>query len=295
MQRRTHLNILLVLSIAVTLVFVSLACNTTPKPTREEAEKFIADTENLLADLSMKAGRAQWVQANFITDDTEAIASQANEDVIAAKTKLATDVKRFDGMQFSPVLDRKFKLLKLSLFSLSDPKEREEVATLGTNLEAEYGKGKACPKTGKHAGKRLPIGEVEQVLKSSRDSEEMKEVWAAWHAVGAPLRQKYARFIDLQNKAARELGYKDMGVMWRSNYDMTPEQFAAEVERLWTQVQPFYESLHAYVRTRIARQYGDQAVTKEGLIRADLLGNPWAQEWANVYPLASNARRWTRL
>ena len=189
-------------------------------------------------------------------------------------------MKRFDGMKLPPVLDRKFKLLKLSLFSLSDPKEREEVSKLGTSLEAEYGKGKACPETGKHAGKCLPIGEVEQVLESSRDPEEMKQVWAAWHAVGAPLRQKYTRFIQLQNKGAHELGFKDMGAMWRSNYDMTPEQFAAEVERLWNQVQPFYESLHAYVRSRIAKQYGDQAVTKEGLIRADLLGNPWAQEWA---------------
>jgi len=289
MQRRTYSDILLVLSIAATVVFASISCTKTSKPTGAEAEKFITDAENLLADLSTKANRAQWVQANFITDDTEAIASQANEEFFAVKTRLAGEVKRFDGMQLPPILDRKFKLLKLSLFSLTDPKERREVAKLGTNLEAEYGKGKACPKTGKHAGKCLPIGEVEQILKSSRDPEEMKEVWAAWHAVGAPLRQKYTRFIELQNKAARELGYNDMGAMWRSNYDMTPEQFAAEVDRLWAQVQPFYESLHAYVRTRIAKQYGNQAVTKGGLIRADLLGNPWAQEWGNVYSLASNA------
>jgi peptidyl-dipeptidase A len=289
MQRHMRLNTLLMLCISITLVLVSVSCNTKSKPTVAEAEKFIADTENLLANLSVKAGRAQWVQANFITDDTEAIASQANEALIAATTKLAEDVKRFDGMQLPPVLERKFKLLKLTLFSLSDPKEREEVAKLGTNLEAEYGKGKACPETGKHAGKCLPIGEVEQVLASSRDPEEMKELWAAWHVVGAPLRQKYTRFMELQNKAARELGFKDMGAMWRSNYDMTPEQFSTEVERLWTQVQPLYESLHAYVRSRMAKQYGDQAVTKDGLIRADLLGNPWAQEWANVFSIVSNA------
>ena len=102
MQQRTCLNILLVLIIAVMLVFISIACTTTSKPTVAEAETFIADTENLLADLSVKAERAQWVQANFITDDTEAIASQANEDFIAAKTKLAANVKRFDGMQFPP-------------------------------------------------------------------------------------------------------------------------------------------------------------------------------------------------
>jgi peptidyl-dipeptidase A len=293
MQSLKHFNAHLILSIAITFACVLMlnACQSkTPKaiPTLAEAEKFIADTEKLLLDLSTKASRTAWVQANFITDDTEAIASQANQDVIEATTTIATKVKRFDDMKLPPVLDRKFKLLKLSLFSLSDPKEREEVATLGTNLEAEYGKGKACPKTGKYQGKSLPIGEVEEIFAKSRDPEELKEIWKAWNEVGAPLKQKYTRFIQLQNKGAQELGFRDMGAMWRSNYDMTPEQFTAEVERLWNQVRPLYESLHAYVRTKLVRQYGNQAVTPEGMIRADLLGNPWAQEWGNIFPLVSN-------
>ncbi len=289
MQARKQLKWILSIAIAASLTAVSCTTKTSAKPTLAEAEKFMADTETLLADLSVKESRADWVQANFITDDTEAIASQANQEYIEATTKLAKDVKRFDGMTFPPVLERKFKLLKLSLFSLSDPKEREEVATLGTNLEAEYGKGKACPDAGKYKGKCLPIGEVEQVFAQSRDPEELKDLWAAWHAVGAPLRQKYTRFIQLQNKGAQELGFNDMGAMWRSNYDMTPEQFSQEVERLWNQVRPLYESLHAYVRSRMIKKYGNQAVTKEGLILADLLGNPWAQEWANVLPVVSNA------
>ncbi len=292
MPGRIRMNIVLSLSLGIALMFALMSCNTAGQkpasaPTVADAEKFIADTEKLLADLSVKASRAAWVQSNFITDDTEAIAAQANQDYIEATTKIAGEVKRFDGLKLPPVLERKFKLLKLTLFSLSDPAERAEVAKLGTNLEADYGKGKACPDSGKYAGKCLPIGEVEQVLATSRDPNEMKEIWKSWHAVGAPLRQKYTRFIELQNKGARELGFSDMGAMWRSNYDMTPEQFSAEVERLWNQVRPFYESLHAYVRSRIARQYGDQGVTQDGLIRADLLGNPWAQEWANVYGLVA--------
>jgi peptidyl-dipeptidase A len=283
MHGRKRLHIVLILSALV--VFSITPLLRSAAPTVAEAEQFIANTEKMLDNLAVKASRAAWVQANFITDDTEAIASQANQDNIEATTRLAKEVKRFDGMKLPPVLDRKFKLLKLSLFSLSDPKEREEVAKLGTNLEAEYGKGKACPPSGKHAGKCLPIGEVEQVLAASRDPQEMKEVWTSWHAIGAPLRQKYTRFIQLQNKGAQELGYKDMGAMWRSNYDMPPEQFAAEVERLWNQVRPLYESLHAYVRSRITKQYGSQAVTRDGLIRADLLGNPWAQEWSNIFPI----------
>jgi peptidyl-dipeptidase A len=289
MQGLKRLSVRLILSIATALIFVLMfgACRQIPKtaPTVAEAEKFIVNAENLLADLSVKGSRAAWVQANFITDDTEAIASQANQKIIEATTKIASDVKRFDGMKLPPVLDRKFKLLKLSLLSLSDPKEREEVATLGANLEAEYGKGKALPQTGKHRGKSLPIGEVEQIFAKSHDPEELKEIWEAWNAVGAPLKQKYTRFIQLQNKGAQELGFKDMGAMWRSNYDMTPERFTSELERLWNQVRPLYESLHAYVRSRLVKQYGNRAITPEGLIKSDLLGNPWAQEWGNIFPI----------
>jgi peptidyl-dipeptidase A len=288
MRGQKTLVTLLVLSVVFMLTGAFQQNSSKSAPTLTEAERFIANAEKLLADLSVKLSRAQWVQDNFITDDTEAIAAQANQDYIEATTKLAGNIKRFDGMKLPPVLDRKFKLLKLSLFSLSDPKEREEVSRLGTSLESEYGKGKACPNSGKYAGKCLPIGDVEKVLASSRDPEEMKELWQAWHAVGAPMRQKYTRFIQLQNKGAQELGFKDMGAMWRSNYDMPPEQFSAELERLWNQVRPFYESLHAYVRTRLAKQYGKQAVTTDGLIRADLLGNPWAQEWGNIYPIVSS-------
>jgi peptidyl-dipeptidase A len=78
-----------------------------------------------------------------------------------------------------------------------------------------------------------------------------------------------------------------MGAMWRSNYDMPPDQFSAEIERLWQQVKPLYDSLHAYTRSQLVKQYGPSAVTSDGLIRADLLGNPWAQEWGNIYPLVA--------
>src|SRR5450755_1764197 len=68
---------------------------------------------------------------------------------------------------------------------------------------------------------------------------------------------------------------------------MTPEQFDDEVERLYQQVKPLYESLHAYVRTKLVQKYGPTAVDANGMIRADLLGNPWAQEWGNIFPLVA--------
>jgi peptidyl-dipeptidase A len=267
----------------------STTMKTQSKATVSDAEKFMADTEATLSELNIKLARAQWVQATFITDDTEAISADYNQRLITELTRLATDVKRFDGLDMPPVLARKFLLLKLQLFSLENPKDREEFAQLAASLDGEYGKGKYCPKTGKFSGKCLPIGEIEKILATSRDPEEMKEVWVGWHAIGAPMRTKYARYIELQNQGARELGFKDMGAQWRSNYDMTPDQFSAETERLWNQVRPLYESLHTYVRNQLVKKYGPQAADANGMIRADLLGNPWAQEWGNIYPLVAPA------
>jgi peptidyl-dipeptidase A len=125
------------------------------------------------------------------------------------------------------------------------------------------------------------------VLAESRDPAVLLDAWRGWHAVGAPMRARYARFVDLSNEGARELGFRDAGALWRAGYDMPPETFPAEVERLWQQVRPLYTSLHAYVRTRLNQRYGDAAVPKGGMIPAHLLGNMWAQEWGNVYPLVA--------
>jgi peptidyl-dipeptidase A len=57
------------------------------------------------------------------------------------------------------------------------------------------------------------------------------------------------------------------------------------VERLWGQVKPLYEGLHCYVRRRLSEKYGASKVPADGLIPAHLLGNMWAQEWGNIYPL----------
>jgi peptidyl-dipeptidase A len=252
-------------------------------PTVAEAEQFITQAETRMNQLTVRAARAQWVQENFITDDTEAISADANEQNTAAVTELVEQAKRFDGLTLPPVLARKFLLLKLSLTAPApkDPKLRREMIEIGTSLDGDYGKGKYCRKP----DDCLDITAIEKIMGSSRDPKELQEVWAGWHKVGAPMRQRYSRFVELSNQGAREMGFKDVGAMWRAGYDMTPEQFSAELERLWEQVRPLYLSLHTYVRARLVQHYGANVVPPDGPIPADLLGNPWAQEWGNIFPL----------
>ncbi|MGB8890270.1 MAG: M2 family metallopeptidase [Candidatus Korobacteraceae bacterium] len=270
---------------------------TTPSspPTVAEAEEFMRGAETRLNDLSVKASRASWVQSNFITDDTEIMSADANEALIGATTELAKQATRYDHLKLSDELSRKMLLLKLSAAvpapAPSDPKELAELARIGTSLEADYGKGQYCPKTGKHAGQCLEIGEIGKIMATSTDPDELKDLWVGWRTVGPPMRDRYTRWVELGNKGAKEMGFSDLGAMWRAGYDMTPEQFSAEVERLWQQVKPLYESLHAYVRTRLVEKYGPTAVDANGMIRADLLGNPWAQEWGNIFPLVAPAQQ----
>jgi peptidyl-dipeptidase A len=260
-------------------------------PTVEEANVFLGDAEARLFDLGNKAQRAAWVQENFITDDTNQIAADAGQIVNTLTVELATKAHRFDSLKLPPEMARKMLLVKLSIGfpAPSNAAEQKEMATISTSLAGDYGKGKWCPAAGVDTS-CLDITAIEHLLATSRDPEELRNAWIGWHAIGAPMRQRYARLVELGNKGSRELGYSDVGGIWRSMYDMPPDRFAKETDRLWEQLRPLYESLHAYVRGQLAKKYGVARVPAKGPIPAQLLGNPWSQEWNNVYSLMDSPK-----
>jgi peptidyl-dipeptidase A len=254
-----------------------------------EAAKFISEAEKRLLDLNLKYSRADWVKSTFITKETEELSADANKELIAATTELAEQAARFDGVSLAPDVQRKMKLLKLSLTmpAPKDPAERDELTKIAASMEGDYGKGKYCPDGDK--GKCLSLGEMEEIMGNSRDPEELKRIWLGWHQVSPPYRKNYVRFVELSNKGAKELGFKDTGALWRAKYDMEPDAFAAEMERLWQQVKPLYDSLYTYTRRKLSEKYGKEVVTPDKPIPAHLLGNMWAQSWSNIYPILAPA------
>jgi len=240
--------------------------------------------------LSEESGRASWVQSTYIIEDTEILAAQAAERQIAATVEFAKQAARFDGVELPPDLARRMKLLKtsLTLATPADPKLSQELTRLVASMEGTYGKGKYCPAGVSDPAKCLDLQEITRIMANAREPGRLLEVWTGWHAIAPPMRNDYRRFVELSNQGAKALGFADTGAMWRSKYDMPPDDFARELDRLWEQVRPLYLSLHAYVRSRLRRQYGD-AVPANGPIPAHLLGNMWAQEWENIYPLVAPA------
>src|SRR5687767_13999669 len=274
---------LLVSSTAAALPETSAAAPRGKAPTAAEAKAFVEEAEARLLELYEEAGRAGWVQATYITDDTEILAAKANERAIAAGVEYAKKATRFDKLKLPEDVARKLKLLKvgLTLAAPSNPKDSEEVTRLQASMEGTYGKGKYCPQ-GKE--KCLDLQDITKIMAESRDAGELLDVWRGWHSIAVPIRPEYTRFVELANKGARELGFADTGAMWRAKYDMPPDDISREVDRLWEQVRPLYVSLHTYVRSRLRTKYGN-IVPADGPIPAHLLGNIWAQDWSNVMAL----------
>jgi len=261
----------------------------TPAPTVAEAQHFIIQAETRLLELWIKGGRASWVGENFITDDTEAISADADQAVKAATAQLANEAKRFEKLQLPPDVARKFKLLKLSVDipAPRNPAAQAELSKIAVSLDSEYGKGTWCPDDKKE--NCIQLTAIEKILATSRDPKELLAAWKGWHAIAPPMRKRYTRLVQLGNEGAREMGFADVGAMWRSEYDMTPAEFATELDRLWNQVRPLYLSLHAYTRWKLAEKYGKEVVSEDAPIPAHLLGNMWSQEWNNISPLLAPA------
>jgi peptidyl-dipeptidase A len=271
----------------VALIVAATLSAQTSSPPQPDPRVFLEHVNGEMLRLGNAASRAGWTQSTFITVDTETMAAEANAALVGAVTDFAKQAAKFGDAKVTPAERRQLDLLKNSLTVAAppDPKESEEISKLLAGLEGVYGRGKYCP-SGAQGEDCLDIEEITQILADSRDPERLQQVWEGWHTISIPMRKDYARFAELSNKGARALGFADTGAMWRSKYDMPPDAFAKELNRLWEQLRPFYISLHAYVRHRLREKYGS-IVPEKGPIPAHLLGNMWQQDWSNLYPLVA--------
>ena len=267
------------------------ACSKHDAPDAQSADKFIADVNAELLARRPLWGAAGWVAATYITDDTQKLSAAATEQELEFDSRTIDGAKHYNGVTgLKPDTARSLILIKLgsSMPAPNDPAKRAELARIAAKMDANYGAAKWCSKDDAGNERCLPLQEIEKIIDNADQSHSPAEIaaaWAGWHATAKPIRNDYPRFVELMNEGAREVGFADTGELWRGGYDMTPAEFDREIERLWSQVQPLYEQLHCTVRNTLNKKYGDAIVPNNGLIPAHLLGNMWAQEWSNLYPL----------
>jgi Oligoendopeptidase F len=291
-----HRHLLLPLAIAAGVLSLS-ACRKEPAAeapaapaaarSGETADQFVARVNDEIRAMYPEISAAQWLSSTYINDDSQLVAAKANERWLARLNEWIEQARAFEGQPMSEDSKRAIGLLKLmsAMPAPRDPAKLEELARIAARLEGAYGAGTYCKGEGAQRQCRQ-LGELEDVLRSSRDYEAQLDAWAGWHSIAVPMRQDYQRFVELVNEGARELGYADAGAMWRSAYDMDPDAFAAETDRLWEQVRPLYEQLHCYAREKLKQTYGvEKGQVGEGLLPAHLMGNMWQQDWGNLWDI----------
>ena len=249
----------------------------------ETAEQFVARANVELKELSNELGAAGWVRATYITDDTAIIAAAADEKYAKWHSGMVQQALAYDDQDLAPQTRRAINLLKLgtTLPTPSDPAKRKELTMIATELGGLYGAGQYCPDD----GECLSGSDLEGLMQSSKDYDKLEEYWTGWRTIAPPMREKYQRYVELANEGADELGYSDLGEMWRAGFDMSPSEFQGEAARLWEQVKPLYDELHCAVRAKLGEHYGEDKVPQDGPIPAHLLGNMWAQEWGFIYDI----------
>jgi peptidyl-dipeptidase A len=270
----------------LTLALILGAATPAFAQTTGDADAFVAKAEKELGDYIVFASQVQWINNTYLTDDTDAVAAKIGAQGTEMQVRFAGEAAKYQALPgLSADTKRKLDFLRggLVLPAPTTPGAATELNNIATKLNSQYGKGK-----GTLAGQPVNGSDIEEKMGTSRNPAELSEMWASWHTnVGAPMRDDYARMVEIANKGAKELGYADVGAMWRSQYDMPADDFAVLTDKLWAQVKPLYDALHCYTRTKLNEKYGDTVQAKTGPIRADLLGNMWAQEWGDIYDIVA--------
>ncbi len=262
-------------------------------PSADEARAFAKAADAELRELWVAQSKAAWAYETDITDEHEAALVAIDQKVMAWLTEnipKAAKMAKAEGLE--PDIKRQLELLTraTSLPAPADADKRKQLAEISAKLSGMYGKGKHCTGEGEAQVCR-DLGELSAAMAEAagragpEDWATQLDAWQGWRTVSPPMKPMYESFVTLGNEGAKAVGYDDVGVLWRSGYDMSPAAAEAETERLWNQVKPLYEQLHCHVRAELAERYGADKVPATGLIPAHLTGNMWAQSWENLYPL----------
>jgi peptidyl-dipeptidase A len=278
-----------------------------------DAAAFLDKVEAAYREAFEEASRIQWVNATYITDDTDWLAAKNAATLTKLSVEFAKEAATFKDAEAPADVRRKLDFITLGIVAPAPSREgaAEELAEITTRLGSAYSTGTIDLTGGAFSAADLAAAlkrvrdpdnenpdtdlsgaavrqdETELLMRQLRNPAHTAEVWTKWNDYAARMKGDYSRMVEIGNEGAKELGYADMGALWRSGYDMSPEEFEAEVDRLWGQVKPLYDQLHCYVRGKLNEKYGDAAAPLNEPIRADLLGNMWAQEWGAISDVVS--------
>ncbi|ROL57358.1 peptidase M3 [Bacteroidetes/Chlorobi group bacterium Naka2016] len=127
-----------------------------------------------------------------------------------------------------PIKKRRIEVLYLTFLGKQvDTAKLNQITKLQSEIENKYSSYRT-----NYKNKKLSDNDVEEILKTSTNSMELKEVWESQKQIGRLVAEDILKLVKLRNEVARQLGFKNY-------HDMSlrlSEQDPAEIEKLFDEL-----------------------------------------------------------
>ncbi|CAG0920638.1 unnamed protein product [Notodromas monacha] len=246
-----------------------------------------------------KQAEAEWAFQTNITDYNSEVQVNSSLELSAwLKQEWVSSISQFNlsilDVPEHADLRRWYASVEVLGIPALDDTDLAKWSQIITSMTSLYGSARICPFDNQDCNPNTdPTWSLEPDLENiflnsmqKEDFDKLKYVWEKWRDVsGRAVRQQFIEYANLTNQGALVNELKDGGELWLRPYES--ENFQEQIAKLYDQLSPFYQELHAYVRYKLSQHYGADKVSPTGPIPAHILGNMWAQGWQAIFPIVS--------
>ncbi|XP_036127494.1 angiotensin-converting enzyme 2 isoform X3 [Molossus molossus] len=281
-------------------LFLSLVAVTAAQSSTEEKAKIFLDNFNIRAEeLHHQSSLASWNYNTNITDENAQKMNEASNNWSAFYEEQSNQAKMYPLQEIQDlIVKRQLQILQQNQPSVLTADKSKRLSTILNTMSTIYSTGKVCNPNNAQECLLLATG-LEDIMHNSKDYNQRLWAWEGWRSqVGKQLRPLYEEYVVLKNEMARGNNYEDYGDYWRGDYETegadgynySRNQLIEDVERIFLEIKPLYEHLHAYVRAKLMDTYPSH-ISPTGCLPAHLLGDMWGRFWTNLYPLTVPFRK----
>uniref|UniRef100_A0A1B6E7P2 Angiotensin-converting enzyme n=1 Tax=Clastoptera arizonana TaxID=38151 RepID=A0A1B6E7P2_9HEMI len=246
-----------------------------PEPSRfteEEAKRYLEVACQEIAHVYNEVNRAEWEYSTSLSEGSFDYKMSVNTKLAEKRKQVWINLSKFPWKTFKDAdLRRQCYLLSFPGQAILPKNDREKLEVAINYMEYLYGTATISHKENKNLTMFLEP-DLTGKFKASKDIEELKYYWAKWHSkIGKKVNTIFTDYVHLSNQAARLNGFINNAEFWIHQYEEPATKFEKEMEHLWTQLEPLYKQLHAYVRKKLFEIHGNTILSRTGPIPAHLL------------------------
>jgi len=220
-----------------------------------ERQRFLRDVSDRLAPLFTRRGEALWALSTTGEDDdaTEFRAAKLAVEEALSDPEAYLTVRRFeqDGPSEDPGVDRQLDVLqRMMARGQAESALLEELASKEAALRQTYGSAR-----GEIDGKAHSSNELERILGESGSSALRENAWCASKQVGDEVREEVIEIVEIRNKIATSLGYRDHYAMSLELQELSEERLFATLNKLEKATRTPFRTRKAVHDAELARRF----------------------------------------